>query len=318
MRIKKASRDFNSNDLPSNRIEVFKDCFKVRFGVIFKSGLLLLVFLLPLIIGGLIKDISILSLGYNYEGGAISKEEYVSYYYVTNNAFLLFTILASIIGALGVAGMTRVIRQVAWEEPVFFQKDFFDGIKMNGGFIVLATLILDITWAISNFVSGSEIEQSFIKALPAGALFAVILPLYLFNLSQVNVYNVKFAKATKNSIIFYIKALPRTVLFLLTIAALLLVTFISNILILYLAIVIIVVLIIPFFYLAWFLHSCRAFDEMININEYPEIVDKGIVRKSDYVRLVPNKVTKSIEELQKEIDEENKALEEENSSAQNE
>jgi len=309
MKIKKASNDFKETDLPSNRIEMFKDCLKVRYGELLKTGLVSFIFFVPILLIMLMKTVGLSNILSSGEGTA---EEIAISSYTTVFIFDLLMVIASIVAALGIAGLTRVIRQIAWGEPLFFTKDFFDGIKLNGKFIVGATFFLSFTYAMSDVLMYSPASMpALIKTLPTGALIIMIIPLYLYNLSQVNVYDITLVKGTKNSCILYIKSAPKTLLFVLTIIVISCIKYISYFLISLGILSLLLIAVLPIFYLAWFLFSCTTLDKVININYYPEIVDKGIHRKPGYVQLQPTIPTKSVEELQKEIDEENAILEEE-------
>ena len=62
MKNKKATHDFKINDLPQNRKEVFFDCLKMRYGIIFGLGLMCVLFAIPFVICLMLRDISLSSL----------------------------------------------------------------------------------------------------------------------------------------------------------------------------------------------------------------------------------------------------------------
>ena len=70
-KIKFAKKDFELKDLPSNRKEVLIDILKVRFDLIIKMGAILFIFLIPLIIFTITKNMSIFTLNDNYKNGVI-------------------------------------------------------------------------------------------------------------------------------------------------------------------------------------------------------------------------------------------------------
>ena len=75
-KIKFAKKDFEVKDLPSNRIEVLTDILKIRFDLIIKTGTILFIFLIPLIVFSITKNISIFTLKDNYQNGVIDLELY--------------------------------------------------------------------------------------------------------------------------------------------------------------------------------------------------------------------------------------------------
>ena len=101
----------------------------------------------------------------------------------------------------------------------------------------------------------------------------------LYNIAQVNIYNMNIIKSTKNSLLFLFKTVPVCILFSLIFVLVMLVSLIPNITIRILIYIFVIVFAFPIYYLAWFLYSSSQFDKYINAEYYPDIVDKGIVRK---------------------------------------
>ncbi len=287
MKRKVASKDFNMSDLPSNRKEVFFDCIKNRFRYLFYSGLLLFVAVIPIIIIYFLKSVNLGALFGELNEGNISSEEYRSISFTYLLIYDGIIVLSSFIASLSICGLTRVVRQIAWEEPLFFIKDFTDGIKMNYKHISIQLFVFSLIYMISDISLFIQMRFAILSYIPFGIFFLVVLPITLYNLSQTNIYIMSNIKMTKNSALFYLKSVPVCVLFSLVILMFSLIDFIPNIAIKLLIFALLIMLFFPLYYLAWFLYSSSIFDKYLNINFYPEIVDKGIVRKEGYKKLEP-------------------------------
>ena len=279
MRVKKASKDFSINDLPSNRKEVFFDCFKVRWSTLLKGGFLAFVFAIPYIVLLLSEDLNISRLYQELSNGAISEEEFISSKLSVLLVSNILKTIASIFLSLGLAGLTRLIRQIAWEEPIFFRKDFFDGIRLNGGSFIIIILFLSLIFNVANFTQTALYQQRFLSSIPFGIGLIIVFPIALYNMASVNVYSNGFFTHTKNSILFFLRTVPVSALFILIFCISFLPNLISNALIKYLIIVLMYIILLPYYYLAFFLYASYNFDKYVNKKLYPEIYDKGIVRK---------------------------------------
>ena len=296
MKRKVASKDFNISDLPSNRKEVFFDCIKNRFRYLFYSGLIVFISIIPIIIIYFLKSIYLGALFEEFNQGNITNDDYKT---GTMTYLLIYDgliVLSSFIVSLSICGLTRVIRQIAWEEPLFFFKDFTDGIKMNYKHISIHLFVLSLIYLISDVSLYIQMRFQILSYIPYGIFFLVAIPMTLYNVSQTNIYIISNIKATKNSMLFLLKSVPVCILFSAIIALVIFVGFIPNITIKILVYILLVMLLFPIYYLAWFLYSCSVFDKYLNVNYYPEIVDKGIVRKEGYKKLEPTINIENIEE----------------------
>ena len=279
MKKRMASKDFNISDLPSNRKEVFFDCLKNRYKYLLFSGLILFLTIIPLIVIYFLKSIYLGILVENFRNGAMSENEYSQATLIQVLMFDSFVILSSFIASIGISGATRVIRQVGWIEPVFFFKDFSDGIKMNYKYISFHLFILSTIYMISDLSTYSDLGIMFINYIPMGIFIFVAIPMVLYNIAEANIYNISLLESLKNSFLFLIRSVHISLLFSLGILGVMLLRLIPNIIIVMMIYIILVIFVLPIYYLLWFLYSSYMFDKFININNYPEIVDKGITRK---------------------------------------
>lgn len=281
MKRKIASKDFSISDLPSNRKEVFSDCLKNRYKYLMACGMAVFLTSIPLLLVCFLKSFYLLALLEELNNEIISNEDYYSATMMYTLLFDGLIVVSTLIVALGISGATRVIRQIGWEEPLFFGKDFADGIKMNYKYIVVHLLVLALMYLIADLSLQAELQFSLFRYIPIAIFLFIIIPLSLYNISQTNIYKMTNLSATKNSLLFLLKSVPACVVFSLVIILVMLINFIPNFVIKFLLYVLILIFLFPIYYLAWFLYSCSMFDKYINVNSYPELVDKGITRKEN-------------------------------------
>ena len=222
-----------------------------------------------------------------FNASSITEAEYINASILYAFIYDSLIVVSSLIFSIGICGMTRVIRQIAWQEPLFFFKDFTDGIKMNYKNISIHMFVFAVIYMLSDVALYAQMGYVILSYIPFGILLTVVLPMALYNISQTNIYVINNLKSTKNSALFLIKTMPVCLLFSIIIALVLLFSFIPNFTIKLLIYILLLILAFPLYYLAWFLYSCSIFDKYLNINYYPEIVDKGIVRKEGYKKLEP-------------------------------
>ena len=269
-RIAKAKFDFTENLLPSNRKEVFVDCLKIKKTVMVKIGFRLLLCSLPLILSYLLMNISVSSMYDQYLLGNVEIEAMRS----TVNAFNLINILLWCIVGIGCAGSFRVVRMMIWQEPIFINSDFSDGIKLNWKpFLAIFSVIGFVIFAIMAVDVQAELQYLliFISAI-------LLLPVLIIMMGLYNVYNITPSEAVYNSLTIYIKGLFYN--FIMAIgASVIFALLIASGVLKYLLIPLFVLLIAPVMMVAIHLYLCYLFDININRFSYPEYVDRGIHRR---------------------------------------
>lgn len=281
MKIKRASKDFTINDLPSTRKEVFFDCLKNRFRYLFRCGIYLFLTCIPLLIIVLIKNVAINGINEALINGEIVEKEYNIIFSRYMIMYDILIVVSGFIISIGISGVSRIIRQLGWEEPLFFNKDFSDGIKMNYKFIAVHIFILTVVYLISDVAINAGEQFSLLRYIPILIFYFIIIPLVLYSIAQVNIYDISTTKTIKNSLLFFLKSVPVCIIFSLFIVFTSLVNLIPNFSIGAVIYILIIIFIVPIFYLLWFLYSSYVFDKEINKTYYPEIVDKGISRKNN-------------------------------------
>lgn len=275
---KQASSDFTFAQLPHNRKEVFFDCLKLRFGTVVCCGLLLLLFLLPLIAIEITYDIVNLNIYNSLIGGQMSEMQATLY----KNELQLYVSLAQTvclgIFAVGLAGVARILRQLVWGEPIFFWVDFKRGIRQNAARFVSVFAICALANVASVLCSTMLDEMPIVGYIPLGVLIFVAVPVALFVLSQSTIYSVGFCKAITNGLAFYGKRPGQTLLFTMFLVLVGLTRLAPVSALKYTLLLLGTVFLLPMYIMAWMLVSCNVFDEVVNRDNYPELYDKGVYR----------------------------------------
>ena len=268
-----SNKQFNENDLPSNRKEVFFDVLKLHYFSLIKIGLISLLFSLPLFIINFFKDYSFIVA---HETGESNTVILIVLCTVEVFAVLLMSIPA--------AGLGRIFREYAWLEPVFFTSDFKTSLKDN----FKPTFISFVWIAILNLVFNAIYylyNSGWVIAIPFGLNVGVFFPLLMhaifINITYTNKYLVNF----KVACYFYFKHLPSTMLCIFLICAFKvydLFQFANIIAILTknFVFVIIIIFIMPMILLGTQLNELRIFDKHINSVRFPDLVNKGIHQKA--------------------------------------
>ena len=271
MKEQKASKkDFTVENLPHNRVEVFFDVIKQRYDVLLKIGVLLLVFLLPFLMVKLIEQaayINLISADNASENDIISLQLSVSIVNVGPIVFFGF----------GLSGVMKIIRNLVWYEPIFFFKDFRSGQRQNKLIYIFVFLIYGLISVLIKYLNGI-IENNFLKTIPVGLCLALLLPIGMYILSATVVYKDGFVSLLKSAVVFFIKTVPISFLFVLVLSGAFCVELIDHIIIRYVLIVFVILICLPMYLLAWTLYSHKIFDKMVNYKIYPGYVDKGINR----------------------------------------
>lgn len=267
-----SNKQFNENDLPSNRKEVFFDVLKLHYFSLIKIGLIILLFALPLFIINFFKDYSFIVA---HETGE-------------SNTIILIVlcaveVLAVLLMSIPAAGLGRIFREYAWLEPVFFTSDFKTSLKDN----FKPTFISFVWIALLNLVFNAVYylyNSGWVIAIPFGLNIGVFFPLLMHAIFINFTYTNKYWANFKVSCYFYFKHLPSTMLCIILICAfkvydLFQFTNIIAILTKNFVFIIIILFIMPMILLGTQLNELRIFDKHINSVKFPELVNKGIHQK---------------------------------------
>ena len=248
-------------------------------------GTALLVFALPLFIVSLFSDNTLSGLYLALNSGECSQEEYVA---LTRSAYSLYSLLfipCYVIISVGVAGVMLIIRQLVWGEGVFFMQDMAEGIKSNGkNYVIIAFTLGLFSFLLNTFLPMQGSPFYIVITI----LFALLVfPPTGFMVSQIVIYKNTFFKYLHDGVFLAVRNVPMTLLFLLLFLlpgalGMNFLPFAAK----YIILVIFFLLPAPMLLTGWFLYSCSVFDKYINIEQYPELYDKGVYRKDTDGKIV--------------------------------
>jgi hypothetical protein len=167
--------------LPSTRWQSFSDIIKNRWSVLLRTGLILLLFALPLLIHATFVRIAVYEFDLAYQEGMIGAGEARSEIGQTLNAGNLMAIPLFLVFGIGLAGVLRIMRQLVWQESVFFGHDFKLGLKAHIREVVVGLLAIGISnaamWAVIYDASSREdvFSTSATVALSVAAFVLVVI-----------------------------------------------------------------------------------------------------------------------------------------------
>lgn len=280
---KQAQSDFTFEQLPHNRKEVFFDCIRLHWKMLLCLGLISLLFALPVIACEAFTDIVWSSIYVRLTNGEITQDAATAYL----SSLRVFSAMLSVVGwlifSVGLAGIARVIRQLAWGEPIFFVSDFVQGIRQNVGKYLAVFGICAVVKFASTFFTEWFAETSLLAYIPFVLLACFFMPIGLWILSQVAVYQVSFGKACTNAMAFFGDGIWQTTIFTLLACAPSLLSLASAV-VKYVTIVVAIVVTLPLYCLCWFLFCSATFDRYINSGSFAELYDKGVYRLDSPVK----------------------------------
>lgn len=271
----KQNNESEKYGLPHNRWEVFEDRMHTHWWKLLLCGLVLLAFSLPFFAVRLFADLSVLTLSQHLEVGKITEEQYKNTIYIINLAVPVFNIVSYLVFSVGVAGVMRQIRQLAWSQPTPFWQDFAVGVKQNVGAYLIVFALLGVLNAANLAVV--QFDIGFVSFVLLCIFILIILPVALHALVQIAVYKHKFTSIFVNSALVYFKTVPLSIVAAFVATAYVWFDSFPSFVGRYVAKVVFV-LILPVGILAWFLYVCSALDKYINAQNYPDLVDCGVWR----------------------------------------
>lgn len=276
---KVAEKDFNEECLPRSRKDVFRNVLKNKWKDLLKLGVLLLVFVLPLLIFEALGEVNTENIYLKYQKGDISAETCISELASLNNAIALIKIIGYLIFSVGIAGSARVLRQIIWDEPLFFFEDFRDGIKIYGGQFALAMFLYGLCSYTAVFFSSATNGILYEIALGLGVF--ILLPAMFFWLSARTVYSGRIGENIRNGFMFYVRTLFKSIGMLLLAFLPFILEYVLeffglyNFIFKYSYLLICTFLFLPLGIMLWLLYTYSVFDKYINAELFPEILHKG-------------------------------------------
>lgn len=271
-----AQTDFEANMLPATRREVFWDVVKLHFPKLALCGMVSLLFTLPFLFTTMARD-NLQASFYEISLSGSRDDETVLVYLTTyQNVIALVEVPCFLLLSVGLAGLARIVKRFAWEEPVRVGEDFIKGIAQNWKHYLLLGLLTGLANFACRYVG--QIMGGFGEIFPVLLSVLTLGPLAAFLTAIIAVYDLHFSECLKYALLLYGKNAPKTLLT----ASICFLPFIPQMLPnIYCHTIgrLVSSLAIPFVMLAWFLFTFSCLDRNINRDRYPDLVDRGLLGK---------------------------------------
>ena len=278
---KTASRDYEEDDLPSTRPEVFWDVLKNQYRVLLGISLLLFLFALPFLGVHLYLDLQKAVTYQAFTVGSLAEDAYQDQIDMLNRLLLITIPIGAMIFSIGLAGAARIFKRLCFLQPVFFFDDFKKGIKENTWYFMGMAFLSSAIFSIFAWIRTLD-SSNFIYSILLALSLVIVYPAFLFFIPVASLYQTKFLTAVGISFRIYVRSFLPFLPFLLGFVAPLGVEFIPDVAIKYIVLCLALVLVGPLLTLAFFLFSYWRFDKYINKERYPELVDRGVHRKKSH------------------------------------
>lgn len=281
MRMRKQKNDYTSSMLPQNRREVFFDVVSLHWKKLLGLGMVVLLFSLPLLISRLSCDMYSYQSQYSVQQASEEEQRLAAYTVaVVSSIKSVMDILFYAILSVCLAGLSRMIRQYAWEEHVAGFADFIRGIRDNWKQMLPAGVIFGIVLSVYKILLNMwhfGPEWMFpLSVIHLAVLAFLVLPVLAISISMIPIYSNGFLSAVKFALAVYLKK-PTKVLPTLALCLLVYIPAIYPNFTWHMVWGIISGAATPFVLLAWNLRCYDWFDDVINSRYYPELVGRGIL-----------------------------------------
>lgn len=277
-KLKKQQSECTEQNLPHNRWQVFWDVIKRRWRFLLATSLLTSIFCLPYFAWNWIVNQAIRQLTLNAD-----TVDFVKLLAYVNTKGVVNIALFALCG-VGISGGVYVVQRLVWGEVVFVG-DFWQGVKDKPWKNAVVFALLGVAvWCVEFvFVYVPSVEMSaFQRMLMYG--FSVLLVAYVaavcvFFAVQNAVYKVGFGVCFKNSLVLALKGLlPITGFLVVAIIPQTVPFFFYNTVVDVVGYVVVALFGVGYATLVLTLVADYVLDKEINSVNYPQIVDKGIVR----------------------------------------
>ncbi len=266
-------KEYDVKPKKRSRSEVFLSGISSNFKGLVLSGLLLALALVGVITFRFLLILHEGEMMSAVSGGELTAQEASMSIASLRNMFYIACFPLIIPGAVVVGGICKAAKCIAWREKTPFRDNFGEGMKENSLFTILTILInVAILWCVG---LSADTQRGVYAYLPTAVWFLGIMPWSMWILAATAVYRGGYLLTVKNAFVLTVKTYPYT--FIMTILmvlplALLFIPWIYVQLIVPFAYAVY----LPFAWTAWVLFTNTFFDKYININLFPDLVDKGL------------------------------------------
>ena len=273
---KQPQKEFTEMDMPHNRFQVFWDLFKHRSRFLLIISFYNLMFVLPLFLWNAFMNQAI----WNLIGETEKNMGTILSYVCTKDAI---SVVCSMFLWFSIAGSFKIIQKLAWQE-ITFPSDFWKGLKENGWKDMFPMAVIGLSYWLAEccyYCMLIDVINEYMSALVFAIsviLLCFISVWMIFNMIQTNFYKLSFAQKMKNGFFFALKSFLPMLGIILCFFAVPIVFWCLNALLYEIIADVLITFLFAYFLLAAYLCANWKFDQLINREQFPDIVDKGIVR----------------------------------------
>lgn len=270
-----AKLDFTEEMLPNNRKAQFFTILANRKTLLFKAGLITLLFFVPLLIVSSFKTVCVYQLYAQYQAETITYEYLQQYLSYTNLLASLVYVPCAVVASIGLAGLNRLVHQLIFGEGILFKEDYVLGIKNNWKQYAVYTFVLAMVYVIGRLLL-FRYSENVVSVVLFFALCIIAVPYYLVLLMYSNVYSSHGAELIKNAFYAQVKGGWKTIVhtIIVSIPCICIALFASGYLFLFLMIA--YLLLLPLIALIGNSLFADVFDDAFNYLNNVEIVKKGL------------------------------------------
>lgn len=267
---KQAGQDCTVACLPATRRAVFFDVLKLQFFKLALCGLITLAAALPLFLLQMTCDGYDMVLYQQTQQGNLTEEMAAMYVSMLQNVSAVIEIPLLLLLAAALAGVGRVVKLLAWEQPVFFWTDLWRGVRQNIRQMLALGAAVGLVRFACVYAAGRGLWG-------AGLLAAVVLgPLAALMMVCISVYDLPFTQQCRYALLLYVRQPLKTLAAFAAAAALfVLVGFLPGMHIRLMG-GLLAGFLIPVVLLGWFCFCFGQMDRFINPQRYPELVGRGL------------------------------------------
>ncbi len=266
------TKDFDKNDLPSTRKEQFFDLIKHRFFFLLGLGLILFLFSLPLFASIVYKDLATLSINQS----EMDANDKAASLLLIGLLFSFLVMLGLLILSIGLSGVMKLLKQLIYDEPIFFKDDFLAGIKENYKSFLLLSFFAGLLNLISNVIGILFDNVLLLKIIFPALNFALFYPVMFVSFFLTSTYSNSLMTTIKSSTVIYIKHFPTVFLCFVFFYGVLFFQYIDIMLLKYLLLLFVFFIYFPILLLASYLNQIRIYDSLINKDQFPSYYLKGL------------------------------------------
>lgn len=219
---KAGQADFNPEDLPKNRRELFVSMLKIRFSGLITQNLIYLVFLIPAIAVCWITLMVLMAIATEVSNGTELGTELLSQTFSYINVGLVAMIPCLGIAGIGASGTTYILRNWARDQHAFGFSDIKDSIKSNwkqgllfGLLSGVVNLVCYVGWYFySTQASAAGGASAIIYSVLQGLMLVVVCVWWMMNMvafPMMITYDLKFRTLLRNCAILVIGRLPHSI-----------------------------------------------------------------------------------------------------------